>query len=86
MSWGLPHPTTSAGIMAHGEATSMSHHTVLVFSLVPGMVHLLLARQSEGSIGGGQAAAAVKTVVKHKSSPCTGVKCTANPRLCRGRW
>jgi len=64
----------------------MSRHTTLVLSLTPGMAHLLLARQLDGSVGRGLAAAAVETVVKRKSSPCAGVKCTANPRLCRGRW
>lgn len=86
VAWGLPHPTAPAGSMACGEATSTSHGTTLVFSLVLGMVHLLLARQLEGSVGGGRAAAVVEAVIKRKSSPCASVKCTASPQLCGGRW
>lgn len=84
VAWGLSHPTAPAGSMAHGEATSTSHRTTLVSSLAPGVVHLLLARRSEGSVGGGQAAAAVETVIKCKSSPCAGVKCPAKPMALQG--
>lgn len=83
---GLSDPTRVASSMAHEEATSTSDCTTLVFSLALGTAHLLLTGRLVGSAGGRQAAATMERVVKCKSSPCTGVKCTENPWLHGERW
>ena len=85
VAWGLPHPTAPAGSMARGEATSTSHCATLVFSLVPGTAHLLLARRLEGSVGGGQAAAVVETVIKLKSSPLHRCQVHGEPTALQGK-